>query len=565
MATKTLTVHPHSPHPSSLVTSITTILQALNLQNPCHRPFPNPSPLSSFSSHLTHNLVMEVIKNQTNPFHSLFFFTWASNPSPNPINYYHNFHCYNAMLDCLLSHHLFSTASKFLETHRKVCDFTVAKLIKACGDIGDIRGAIHWFHRAKLVESGGCLFSYNSILGVLVRANKVSFARALFDQIFKEGVVNANVSTYTTMIRGYCKMGMVEDARKLFHEMPCRPNLVTYNTIVHGLCTKGLVEDAREIIDRMVVSKDPLPNTVTYTTLIDGYCKKGEAEEAIECMEEMMKRNCEPNLLTYNAIVNGLCLIGRVDDAKRMMTKMRLNGLKDDIATHTSLLRGLCIIGKPEEATKHLRDMISSGMKLDVKAFGLVVNEYCKVGKPNEAISILKEMKARGIDSNVSSFNAVLRILTEQGDFDRAVLLLKQMSEMGCFPNFLSYFTVISGLCRTRGRIQELEELLYDMLQKGHEPDASLYSCLTKRYCEDDNEEMAIRVFCDAVNMGHVVDLESFTALIEQLCAKGKMHEAEILFEEMYKRCPVLHLENYRKVINDQVLQYTGSVIEDTQ
>ena len=49
--------------------------------------------------------------------------------------------------------------------------------------ICNIRSAIYWFHQAKLIENGHSLFSYNAILGVLVRANMISLAKAFYAQV----------------------------------------------------------------------------------------------------------------------------------------------------------------------------------------------------------------------------------------------------------------------------------------------------------------------------------------------------------------------------------------------
>ncbi|GMY28965.1 pentatricopeptide repeat-containing protein At4g11690-like [Fagus crenata] len=546
-----------NPNPS-LVSSITLLLQTLCPQSSSSPSFSNLSsaPLNQFSSQLNPNLVIQVIKNQTNPYHALFFFNWASNPYPNPNNYFHTHFCYLAITDLLLSHSLFSTASSLLQKSHKLSDFMVGKFIKAYGDRGDIRSAISWFHKAKLIENGNCLFSYNAILGVLVRANRINLVKAFYDQIVKEGMVKPDVSTYTTMIRGLCKMGMIEDAKKVFDEMSCEPNSLTYNTMINGFCKKGDMESARRVFKRMMDCKDFLPDTVTYTTLIDGYCKKGESGEAMKCFSDMVNRGCDPNVVTYNALIYGLCLKGNVDEAKRMMTKMRLNGLKDNVATHTSILKGLCIVGKSDEAVKHLKEMVSLGMKPDVQAYGVVVTEYCKMRKPNVAISLLKEMRARCLNPSVSSFNAVFSVLVENGEFERAVLLLKQMPQMGCSPNFLSYSTIICSLCRMRGKMQEVEDLVSDMLQNGHGVDSTIYNCLIKGYFGDGNEPMAMQVFYETIEKNHVISVESFSIIVKELCAKGKVIEAKMVFEEMCRRCVVLDVSSYRRLLDEQLSLY---------
>ena len=65
----------------------------------------------------------------------------------------------------------------------------------------------------------------------------------------------------------------------------------------------------------------------------------------------------------------------------------------------------------------------------------------------------------------------------EMGKLDEAVLL-KRMPQMCCMPNFLPYSIVICGLCKVKGRMQEVEELVCEMLQNGHNLDTTLY-CIT--------------------------------------------------------------------------------------
>ncbi|KAK1549664.1 hypothetical protein Q3G72_005777 [Acer saccharum] len=544
---RSLTNTLQTPDRVPLVTSITNLLRNLNPQNSESNNI-DSTPLNQFSHHLDSKLVIQVIKQQTNPFHALFFFNWASNPNPN--NYYHTHLCYVAITHVLLSHSLFSAATSLLQQSHKLSDFFVGMFIKACGDRGDIRAAMSWLDQAKKIENGNCLFSYNSILGVLVGKNQMNLAEEIFDHIVKDNMVQPDVSTYTTMIKGYCKLGMIENAGKVFDEMSCEPNLVTYNTLINGLSKKGDMESARLIFNRMMNTKDCSPDTITYTTMIDGYCKIGNIEEAKKCLTEMGNGGCKPNVFTYNALINGLCMRGCVDDAKLLITKMRFDGLKDNIATHTSISKGLCVAGKSEQAVKYLRDMIKSNMTPDVKSYGFIINECCKMGNSDEAISLLKEMQASGIKASVSSFNAVFRILVGNGKLDRAVLLLKQMPRMGCLPNFLSYNTVICSLCMAKGRMRDVEELVNNMTRSGASIDANMYNCLIKGYCEDDNEEMAMRIAYEMINKKFVVNLDSFSLLIKMLCAKKKVNEAEKIFQ-LCSRCTGVDMESYMRVIDE--------------
>ncbi|KAL4365136.1 hypothetical protein AHAS_Ahas07G0075900 [Arachis hypogaea] len=95
--------------------------------------------------------------------------------------------------------------------------------------------------------------------------------------VVEEGVFELDVFTYTTMIRDFCKIGMVHSALKVFDEMCCAPNSVSYNTLIHGFCKNGDLEGAKRVFDRMVEVRGQS-------------CKpdvKGEFREALKCMEEM--------------------------------------------------------------------------------------------------------------------------------------------------------------------------------------------------------------------------------------------------------------------------------------
>ncbi|XP_019059401.1 PREDICTED: uncharacterized protein LOC109115989 [Tarenaya hassleriana] len=180
---------------SDLVEAIISLLNTLNPQNPRPQCFVS-CPLNQFSPYLSPGLVNEVINRQTNPKRALFFFNWASNPSPNPQNYSHSRSCYAAITDLLLSRSLFSVAASILEKSGNFSDFFVSRFVKASGDRGNLKGAVFWFHRAKSIGDGNCLYSYNALLGVLVRANKMSLARSIFNQMLNDGIVKPDVSAY---------------------------------------------------------------------------------------------------------------------------------------------------------------------------------------------------------------------------------------------------------------------------------------------------------------------------------------------------------------------------------
>lgn len=118
---------------------------------------------------------------------------------------------------------------------------------------------------------------------MLVNANQIALALSFFEEISGGGaLVVPDVSTYAIMMKGFSKLGMIENARKVFDEMPLNPNWVCFNTMINGYCKKGDMDQAMKIFHKMLGSKGCLPNTVTFTTLIDGFCKRVELNEAMK-------------------------------------------------------------------------------------------------------------------------------------------------------------------------------------------------------------------------------------------------------------------------------------------
>jgi len=58
-----------------------------------------------------------------------------------------------------------------------------------------------------------------------------------------------NAVTCKALINGFCKVGKLEEAMKLFYERPNRntsPNVVTYNALIDGFYKGGKLEEARK-------------------------------------------------------------------------------------------------------------------------------------------------------------------------------------------------------------------------------------------------------------------------------------------------------------------------------
>jgi leucine-rich PPR motif-containing protein len=72
------------------------------------------------------------------------------------------------------------------------------------------------------------------------------------------------------------------------------PNIVSYSILIDGLCKRGLMKEA-SCAFRCALDKHLLPDVIAYTILIRGYCKVGRLTEAMMFYDNMLLNRLTPD------------------------------------------------------------------------------------------------------------------------------------------------------------------------------------------------------------------------------------------------------------------------------
>ncbi|TYH08516.1 hypothetical protein ES288_A07G022000v1 [Gossypium darwinii] len=397
-----------------IVNSITSLLQTLNPRNPIPINLTS-SPLSRFSPFLDPNLVTLVIHKQTNPYHALFFFNWASNPNPNPNNYSHNHTCYEAITDLLLRHSLFHPTVKLLEKSQKLSDFFVGKIIKAYGD------------RANLI-------AYNTLINGYCKKGDLESANLVFDKILTEVDSLPDVVTYTTLIDGYCRKGEFVEAKRCLNMMMkagCSPNVVTYNAIIYALCLKGEVDEAKKMITEMTLNgvKD---NTATHLNILKGLAVAGRSLEALEYFKWMAGCNMNLDAKAYIVVVKEYCKLRKIDEAIFLLKGMCERGFSHNMpqmgcmpnsVSYRTVICSLCgTEGRMREVGYLVDDMLRYGIPVDATMYGCMLEGYSKTGNEDVAMQVFNEMIGKSYIISSESFSVFVKMLCAKGMIEKAEL-----------------------------------------------------------------------------------------------------------------------------------------------
>ncbi|XP_047330858.1 putative pentatricopeptide repeat-containing protein At5g59900 [Impatiens glandulifera] len=156
----------------------------------------------------------------------------------------------------------------------------------------------------EMVRSGSTPneFTYGCLLNGLTKNGSINKAVELHG--FVIGNYLANAITYNILIRGFCRVGRVEEGIGILLDMVkngISPDCISYSTVIFEYCKNGCLSEALELWNKMMTTKRIVPDVIAYNILIYGCCLAGRIAKAIELRDEMVRMGLKPNQATYNA------------------------------------------------------------------------------------------------------------------------------------------------------------------------------------------------------------------------------------------------------------------------
>ncbi|KAK9136622.1 hypothetical protein Sjap_007216 [Stephania japonica] len=265
------------------------------------------------------------------------------------------------------------------------------------------------------------------------RLGKIETAWRVFHELSNKPTI-----CWNSMISGFFQNRRSQQARQLFDEMPQR-NQASWNGMVSGYVKNGMIGEARKVFDEM-----PERNVVSWTSMVRGYVQEGEMLEA----ESLFWRMPEKNVISWTVMLGGLIQGGRIDEARRLYDGMP----ERDVVARSSMIAGYCQEGRMREAREIFDEMprrnvitwttmisgYAQSLQVDIarKLFEVMPEKnevswlamltgYTQCGRMEEALELFKSMPERPI----SVFNAMILGYGQNGMLDRAREVFDQMRE----------------------------------------------------------------------------------------------------------------------------------------
>merc|ERR1740138_495033 len=96
---------------------------------------------------------------------------------------------------------------------------------------------------------------------------------------------------------------------------PVEPDIVTYSTLVKGYCFSGCLDQAFQVFAKMQQEGKCAPDEVLFNSLLGGCAKEFRLDDALHLLNQMRELGVAPSNYTLSMLVKLMCRCKRLDQA----------------------------------------------------------------------------------------------------------------------------------------------------------------------------------------------------------------------------------------------------------
>ncbi|XP_008787192.2 pentatricopeptide repeat-containing protein At3g26782, mitochondrial-like [Phoenix dactylifera] len=301
------------------------------------------------------------------------------------------------------------------------------------------------------------MFVQNAMVGMYSRCGKIEFARHLFDRILEK-----DLASWSSMIEGYARADMFDEALKLFRKMKLAGILLDH-VILLGIiraCSNSLLASLQhaQFIHGFVVRNLLDQNLMVQTALIDLYVKRGSLRNARRIFDQMQQKN----LVSWSTMVSGYGMHGRGEDALKLFICMK-GSVKPDHIVFVSVLSACSHAGLIDEGWQCFNSMVAEfGIVPRAEHYACMVDLLGRAGQLKEAREFIERMPIKPDSSVWGSLLGACRI---HPNAEIAELAAKSLFELE--PENSGRYILLSNIYTSLGKIEEAHRIRALMRRRG--------------------------------------------------------------------------------------------------
>uniref|UniRef100_A0A0D3E0E8 DYW domain-containing protein n=1 Tax=Brassica oleracea var. oleracea TaxID=109376 RepID=A0A0D3E0E8_BRAOL len=345
--------------------------------------------------------------------------------------------------------------------------------IKACSSLLDLFSGKQTHQQAFVFGYHSDVFVSSALIVMYSACGQVEDARKVFDEMPERNIV-----CWTSMIRGYDLNGNAFDAVSLFkellldgrdHEDVDSKGVVSVISACSRVAAKGLTES----IHGFVVKRGFERGVSVGNTLLDAYAKGREGGVAVarKIFDEIVGKDS----VSYNSIMSVYAQNGMSSEAFDVFRiLMNDKGVTFNSITLSTVLLAVSHSGALRVGKCVHDQVVRMGLEDDVVVGTSIIDMYCKCGRVEAARKVFDRMRKK----NVRTWTAMIAGYGMHGHAVKALELFPVMISSGVRPNYITFVSVLAA-CSHAGLHVEGWRWFNSMKGRfGVEPGLEHYGCM---------------------------------------------------------------------------------------
>ncbi|XP_010477848.1 PREDICTED: putative pentatricopeptide repeat-containing protein At1g26500 [Camelina sativa] len=296
----------------------------------------------------------------------------------------------------------------YSQTHHPDFAHTSTTTNKMLGIIGKSRNMdLFWelaqeFGKRKLVNDK----TFRIVLKTLASARELNKCVTFFHLMNKFGYLY-NVGTMNRGVETLCKEKLVEEAKFVVNKLKefIKPDEVTYRTMIQGYCDVGDLIEAAKLWNLMMDQGFEV-DVEAGKKIMETFLKQNQFDEASKVFYVLVsKRGGDLDVSFYRVMIGWLCNNGRIDLALNVLEEMRERGVQVDNLTLGDIIYGLLVKRRVAEAYK----IVEGIENLDISIYHALIKGNVKIKRASEATEVFRKMIERGCEPIMHTYLMLLQ------------------------------------------------------------------------------------------------------------------------------------------------------------
>lgn len=349
--------------------------------------------------------------------------------------------------------------------------------------------ALFQFRQHTLLHRSEFEFLLSAVLRALGRCAAAKQAQQVHSVLLTHGFISRSSTTgrnqivlITSLLDMYCKCRRIEEARRVFSDMP-RRDVVSSNTMISGLCDSGMRFDAMKLFDDM-----PQRDIGSWNSIIRGLGHGQVAEKwsSLIFFKELRKKDVELDLITIVTVLSICANLGAAMIVGKQTHSLATKyGFQHYIPVGNALIDMYAKCGCIEHANLCFENMSSK----NVISWTSLIMGYGRHGLASKALDVFHQMEPHGVKPNRHTFLAALYACSQSGLVQEGWRIFDAMRFNYTLTPFMEHYTCMVDLLSRAGQLKEALDFIERKMTV--QPDAKLLTALFSSCCLQKNINLA--------------------------------------------------------------------------